>query len=146
MRSNAVPVRRQMAILDGNAYDAKCLEAGQERDEDLDACGLLLNNKQAPLLVPSGAAGHSPQAKVVVQLTVRGFQAPLWEPPAMLFGSGMTHAHRCRVHTGRGAGCNAPAFSLAVCGLLAAPPPFWRVSTLSALTVCGWKTCVLGEH
>lgn len=35
----------QMCILDGNAYDAKCLEAGQEREEDLDGCALLLNNK-----------------------------------------------------------------------------------------------------
>lgn len=35
----------QMCILDGNAYDAKCLEAGQEREEDLDGCSLLLNNK-----------------------------------------------------------------------------------------------------
>lgn len=34
-----------MCILDGNAYDAKCLEAGQEREEDLDGCSLLLNNK-----------------------------------------------------------------------------------------------------
>ncbi len=60
----------QMAILDGNAYDAKCLEAGQERDEDLEACSLLHNNKQQALLVPSGAAGHNAQAKVVVQLAV----------------------------------------------------------------------------
>ena len=59
-----------MCILDGNAYDAKCLEAGQERDEDLDACSLLVNNKMQPLLSPSGAASHSPQSKVVVQLTV----------------------------------------------------------------------------
>ena len=35
----------QMCILDGNAYDAKCLEAGTEREEDLDGCSLLLNNK-----------------------------------------------------------------------------------------------------
>lgn len=37
-----------MCILDGNAYDAKCLEAGQEREEDLDGCSLLLNNKVRP--------------------------------------------------------------------------------------------------
>ncbi len=37
-----------MCILDGNAYDAKCLEAGQEREEDLDGCSLLLNNKVFP--------------------------------------------------------------------------------------------------
>ena len=35
----------QMCILDGNAYDNKCLETGQEREDDLDACSLLLNNK-----------------------------------------------------------------------------------------------------
>lgn len=39
------PTIVQMCILDGNAYDVKCLEAGLERDEDLDACSLLLNNK-----------------------------------------------------------------------------------------------------
>lgn len=60
----------QMAILDGNAYDAKCLEAGQERDEDLEACCLHHNNKQQALLVPSGAAAHNSTGKVVVQLTV----------------------------------------------------------------------------
>lgn len=38
-----------MCILDGNAYDAKCLEAGQEREEDLDGCSLLLNNKVRPI-------------------------------------------------------------------------------------------------
>ena len=59
-----------MCILDGNAYDAKCLEAGQERDEDLEACSLLINNKQQALLVPSAVASHSPTAKVIVQLTV----------------------------------------------------------------------------
>ena len=59
-----------MCILDGNTYDAKCLEAGQERDEDLDACSLLVNNKMTPLLAPAGAAAHNAQHKVVVQLTV----------------------------------------------------------------------------
>lgn len=43
-----VPECLQMCILDGNAYDAKCLEAGQEREEDLDGCSLLLNNKVQP--------------------------------------------------------------------------------------------------
>jgi hypothetical protein len=60
-----------MCILDGNAYDAKCLEAGQERDEDLDACSLLCNNKLQPLLVPGSAASQNSQSKVVVQLVVR---------------------------------------------------------------------------
>lgn len=60
-----------MCILDGNAYDAKCLEAGQERDEDLDACSLLTNNKVQPLLTPGSAASHNAHSKVVVQLVVR---------------------------------------------------------------------------
>ncbi len=60
----------QMCILDGNAYDAKCLEAGQERDDDLDACSLLLNNKMQPLLTAGSAATHNAASKVVVQLVV----------------------------------------------------------------------------
>lgn len=60
----------QMCILDGNAYDAKCLEAGHERDQDLDACSLFVNNKGQPLLAPTGAAGHNADHKVVVQLIV----------------------------------------------------------------------------
>jgi len=31
-------------------YDAKCLEADVERDDDLDTCSLLLNDKSTPLL------------------------------------------------------------------------------------------------
>lgn len=68
-------VHLEMCILDGNAYDAKCLEAGTEREEDLDGCSLLLNNKQTnPLLVPGGAASHNTQSKVVVSLQ-RGMAA-----------------------------------------------------------------------
>lgn len=59
-----------MCILDGNAYDAKCLEAGQERDKDLDACSLYCNNKGQPLLAPTGIAAHNSESKVVVQLAV----------------------------------------------------------------------------
>ena len=65
-----------MAVLDGNAYDAKCLEAGQERDEDLESCSLLLNNKATALLQPGASASHSLQHKVVVQLQVRGHPPP----------------------------------------------------------------------
>lgn len=66
----------QMAVLDGNAYDAKCLEAGHERDEDLDSCSLLLNNKGTALLQPGASASHSLQHKVVVQLQVRARLPP----------------------------------------------------------------------
>ena len=67
----------QMCVLDGNSYDAKCLEAGQERDDDLDACSLLINNKQQPLLVPGSGGVHSAAQKVIVGLAVR---APLPVP------------------------------------------------------------------
>ena len=60
-----------MCVLDGNSYDAKCLEAGQERDDDLDACSLLINNKQQPLLVPGSGGVHSAAQKVIVGLSVR---------------------------------------------------------------------------
>jgi hypothetical protein len=62
-----------MCILDGNAYDAKCLEAGVERDDDLDSCSLLLNNKSTPLLQPGGSGSHTPDNKVLVQLSVGRF-------------------------------------------------------------------------
>lgn len=61
-----------MCVLDGNSYDAKCLEAGQERDDDLDACSLLINNKQQPLLMPGSGGVHSAAQKVIVGLSVRG--------------------------------------------------------------------------
>ena len=73
------PALWQMCILDGNAYDAKCLEAGAERDDDLDTCSLLLNNKSTPLLQPGASAAHSNDHKVVVQLTVRtSFEISSW--------------------------------------------------------------------
>jgi hypothetical protein len=46
-----------MCVLDGNAYDAKVTEAGEERDEDLEACALLLNNKAQALLQTGPGAG-----------------------------------------------------------------------------------------
>jgi hypothetical protein len=35
----------QMSILDGNQYDTRSPDSGTERDEDLEACSLLMNNK-----------------------------------------------------------------------------------------------------
>lgn len=67
----------QMCILDGNAYDAKCSEPGTERDEDLDSCALLQNNKGQPLLVAGQGASHNAEQKVVIQLSVCG--CCVWE-------------------------------------------------------------------
>jgi hypothetical protein len=69
-------VQLEMCILDGNAYDAKCLEAGVERDDDLDSCSLLLNNKSTPLLQPGGSGSHTPDNKVLVQLSRGMAQLP----------------------------------------------------------------------
>lgn len=41
-----------------------------ERDDDLDSCSLLLNNKSTPLLQPGGSGSHTGDHKVVVQLSV----------------------------------------------------------------------------
>lgn len=41
-----------------------------ERDDDLDSCSLLLNNKSTPLLQPGGSGSHTPDNKVLVQLSV----------------------------------------------------------------------------
>ncbi|KAK9846825.1 hypothetical protein WJX84_002893 [Apatococcus fuscideae] len=75
-RSTGVPlgedipdVHLEMSILDGNAYDNKCLETGQERDDDLDACSLLLNNKIQPLLAPGNGGAHNAGHKVTVGLS-----------------------------------------------------------------------------
>ncbi|KAK9840330.1 hypothetical protein WJX74_007747, partial [Apatococcus lobatus] len=75
-RSTGVPlgedipdVHLEMSILDGNAYDNKCLETGQEREDDLDACSLLLNNKIQPLLAPGNGGAHNPGHQVTVGLS-----------------------------------------------------------------------------
>mmetsp|Transcript_10080 Transcript_10080/g.30159 ORF Transcript_10080/g.30159 Transcript_10080/m.30159 type:complete len:698 (+) Transcript_10080:368-2461(+) len=69
-------VHLEMCILDGNAYDAKCLEMGVERDDDLEGCSLVLNNKQTPLLAPGASGTHSDGHKVIVQLTRGMAQLP----------------------------------------------------------------------
>lgn len=53
-----MPCVTQMCVLDGNLYDAKVAEAGEEREDDLDAAVLPLNNKASPLLAAGpGARG-----------------------------------------------------------------------------------------
>lgn len=60
-----------MCILDGNAYEAKCTEAGTEQDDDLESCALLQNNKTQALLVAGQGGVHTATYKVAVQLVVR---------------------------------------------------------------------------
>jgi hypothetical protein len=49
-----------MCVLDGNTYDQKVVEAGEEREDDLEACALLLNNKAQALLQTGPGAGGGP--------------------------------------------------------------------------------------
>lgn len=59
----------ELCILDGNQYDARCVDVGQERGEDLEACALLLNNKAQPLLLAGPGGAHTPASRVAVQLS-----------------------------------------------------------------------------
>ena len=59
-----------MSVMDGNLYDTRFQEAGQELDDDLEAALLLINNRQQPLLAPGGGGQHSSTGKVLVQLSV----------------------------------------------------------------------------
>ncbi len=62
-------VSLELAVLDGNAYEARAAEgAGGERVEDLDACALLLNNKAAALLVPGAGGALTGEGRVAVPL------------------------------------------------------------------------------
>jgi hypothetical protein len=59
----------EMCVLDGNAYDTKVVEAGEEREEDLEAAALLLNNKAQALLQAGPAATHNANSKVQMTLS-----------------------------------------------------------------------------
>lgn len=62
-------VTLEMCVLDGNMYDTKVVEAGEERDQDLEACALLLNNKAQALLSAGPGATHNANSKVQMPLT-----------------------------------------------------------------------------
>ena len=88
-----------MCVLDGNAYEQKVAEAGEERDEDLEACGLLLNNKaQALLQAGPGAAARAWRSR-------RGCPPRCCWAPLMplLFGSCCVPAASCHSASGRSA-------------------------------------------
>ena len=85
-----------MSILDGNLYDTRFQEAGQELDDDLEASQLLLNNRQQPLLAPGGAAQHTSTGKVLVQLTVRS--------PSVLRTAGAARLRVCSSQAARAEG------------------------------------------
>lgn len=57
----------QIAILDGNAYDARCLDGKLKQDLNFNSCTLLLNNRDTPLLGTGGGASHDDSSRVIVK-------------------------------------------------------------------------------
>ncbi len=55
----------QVCILDGNKYNARCREVGEQRLEILEECEVLHNQKRDPLLHSSACKNdyHHPQAR-----------------------------------------------------------------------------------
>ena len=62
-------VALELCILDGNQYDARCAErAGEELENELDSCMLLLNNKAGALLSPGNGGTLTTENKVLLPL------------------------------------------------------------------------------
>jgi hypothetical protein len=60
----------QVWVLDGNLYETRCSEAGDESAAALDACALPANNAGQPLLQSTSTGGQSETNRVIVHLTV----------------------------------------------------------------------------
>ena len=62
--------RHQVCILDGNKYNARCREVGEQRLEILEECEVLHNQKRDPLLHSSACKNdyHHPQARLCSSL------------------------------------------------------------------------------
>lgn len=68
-------IRLEMCILDGNLYDNRFMdpnraqqEASADIDSELDACALMMNNKQQPLLISGGGVVNDSAGRVILQL------------------------------------------------------------------------------
>lgn len=106
-------VALEVCVLDGNAYDARCVESGAEREGDLEACALLLNNRGAPLLAFGGGGGGGAAAAGGPAAGAGATAAPSSSAPSP-FGAvgvgGASHAPDGRVllPLGRGPGGAVP--------------------------------------
>ncbi|KAL3135970.1 PSII 6.1 kDa protein [Trebouxia sp. C0010 RCD-2024] len=62
-------IRLELCILDGNKFNHRCREIGEQRVEVLDECEVLKNQKGEPLMVAGGVAnsGDSPQVVLKFQ-------------------------------------------------------------------------------
>ena len=69
------PRTAQVCILDGNKYNARCREVGEQRLEILEECEVLHNQKRDPLLHSSACKNdyHHPQARFWLPRTALHF-------------------------------------------------------------------------
>lgn len=57
----------QLCILDGNKFNSRCREMGEQRMEILDECEVLKNQKGEPLMVAGGVANSIESPQVVLK-------------------------------------------------------------------------------
>ncbi len=57
----------QLCILDGNKFNSRCREIGEQRMEILDECEVLKNQKGEPLMVAGGVANSNESPQVVLK-------------------------------------------------------------------------------
>ena len=57
----------QLCILDGNKFNSRCREIGEQRMEILDECEVLKNQKGEPLMVAGGVANSIESPQVVLK-------------------------------------------------------------------------------
>ena len=61
----------QLCILDGNKFNSRCREIGEQRMEVLDECEVLVNQKGEPLMVAGGPGGVPSSAGESSQVTLK---------------------------------------------------------------------------
>ena len=57
----------QLCILDGNKFNSRCREIGEQRMQVLDECEVLKNQKGEPLMVAGGVANTVDSPQVVLK-------------------------------------------------------------------------------
>ncbi|KAK9849495.1 hypothetical protein WJX84_011563, partial [Apatococcus fuscideae] len=67
----------EVSILDGNKYNTRCREAGEQRSEIMDECEVLLNQKQEPLLTAGGCHNDLTAPKVTLNFSALTSSVPL---------------------------------------------------------------------
>ena len=66
-KASAACLTLQLCILDGNKYNSRCREMGEQRMEILDECEVLKNQKGEPLMVAGGVANSIESPQVVLK-------------------------------------------------------------------------------